>query len=380
MPSRCRSIATARRGRSTRRRAPTSRAARAARPAMPIAAGYLQRLPAAAAINEAMIAYADNKTADAYKLYHEARGLAAPDDLRVLNGLYTTSWKTGRKKEAAETFGKIVGVGLDAKRLPIKMFFTPGTTTLLQTATCRRSTRSGCARSRPQAAARDTCLRVVGHTSRTGDAPPTTCSRRSAPRSSSSASSARTGSSRRASSADGVGSREILVGLGTDDRATRSTAASSSASSTAAERRPRRSQRRTLRCPQPAPARARIGLRRRVLGVLALVAGCASSPPRRQWYGRAHPVGARRGCASIRAARTAPAPIRRPTWRACPMPSRASRRSGPAARTSRTRRSAASTCRPSPTRRSSSAAWRPGTAASSTASARRAARSTTCTR
>src|SRR6187455_514997 len=71
-------------------------------PGDPIAPGYLQRLPAQAVINEAMIAYADNKPADAYRLYQEARAVADPQDLRVLNGIYTTSWKTGRKKEAAD--------------------------------------------------------------------------------------------------------------------------------------------------------------------------------------------------------------------------------------------------------------------------------------
>ncbi len=182
-----------------------------------IAPAYLQRLQAAAAINEANIAYADSKNADAYKLYREARGLAAPDDLRVLNGLYTTSWKTGRKKEAAETFGKIVGVGLDAKRLPIKMFFTPGTTTLLQTTDLQAQYAVWLREVAAQVAAREGCLQVVGHTSRTGDAAANDLlsqkraavikqrlereNKKLAPR----------------VSADGVGSREILVGLGTDD-------------------------------------------------------------------------------------------------------------------------------------------------------------------
>ena len=182
-----------------------------------IAPAYLQRLQASAAINEAAIAYADNKTGDAYKLYREARTLAAPDDLRVLNGLYTTSWKTGRKKEAAETFNKIVGVGLDAKRLPIKMFFTPGTTTLLQTADLQAQYAVWLHEVAAQAAGRDSCLQVVGHTSRTGDKAANDLL-----------------SQKRAAvikqrlerenkklvskvSADGVGSSEILVGLGTDD-------------------------------------------------------------------------------------------------------------------------------------------------------------------
>lgn len=183
-----------------------------------IAPVYLQRLPAAAVINEAMIAYSDNKTADAYKLYRDARGLAEPDDLRVLNGLYMTSWKTGRKKEATETFGKIVGVGLDAKRLPIKMFFNPGTTTLLQSADLQAQYAVWLREVATQAAARDTCLRVVGHTSRTGDAAANDV-----------LSQKRAGVVKQRLerenkklvsriSADGVGSREILVGLGTDDQ------------------------------------------------------------------------------------------------------------------------------------------------------------------
>jgi outer membrane protein OmpA-like peptidoglycan-associated protein len=182
-----------------------------------IAPAYLQRLPAAAVINEAMIAYADNKPADAYKLYHEARGLAEADDLRVLNGLYTTSWKTGRKKEAADTFGKIVGVGLDAKRLPIKIFFNPGTTTMLQLADLQAQYAVWLREVATQVAARDTCLRVVGHTSRTGDAAANDV-----------LSQKRAGVIKQSLerqnkklvtriSADGVGSREIVVGLGTDD-------------------------------------------------------------------------------------------------------------------------------------------------------------------
>ena len=65
--------------------------------------GYLLRLPAAAILNEAAIAYADNKPAEAYKLFHEAAPIADKSDLRVLNGLYLTSWKTGKRKEAAKS-------------------------------------------------------------------------------------------------------------------------------------------------------------------------------------------------------------------------------------------------------------------------------------
>lgn len=182
-----------------------------------ISSVYLRRLPAAAVINEAMIAYADNKTADAYRLYREARSFTDADDLRVLNGLYTTSWKTGRKKEAAETFGKIVGVGLDARRLPIKMFFNPGSTTLLQSADLQAQYAVWLHELATQVGARDTCLRVVGHTSRTGDAAANDVL--SQKRAAVIKQSLERQNKKLVSrvSADGVGSREIVVGLGTDD-------------------------------------------------------------------------------------------------------------------------------------------------------------------
>ncbi|HEV7578462.1 MAG TPA: OmpA family protein [Caldimonas sp.] len=183
----------------------------------PIAPGYLQRLPAAAVINEAMIAFAADKPADAYRLYREARSVADPGDLRVLNGLYTTSWKTGRKKEAAETFGKIVGIGLDAKKLPIKMFFNPGTTTLLQSADLQAQYAVWLQEVASQVGARETCLRVVGHTSRTGDpaANDVLSQKRAAVIKQSLERQNRKVAPR--IGADGVGSREVIVGLGTDD-------------------------------------------------------------------------------------------------------------------------------------------------------------------
>ena len=179
--------------------------------------GYLLRLPAAAVINEAAIAYDDNKPAEAYRLYHEARPIAEPDDLRVLNGLYLTSWRTGKKKEAADTFGKIVGIGIESKNLPIKIFFNPGKTTLLSSADLQSQYAVWLRELAVQVGNRDTCMKIVGHTSRTGDAAANeqlskkradlikqTLERQNkklGPR----------------LAADGVGSRETLIGLGTDD-------------------------------------------------------------------------------------------------------------------------------------------------------------------
>jgi outer membrane protein OmpA-like peptidoglycan-associated protein len=186
-------------------------------PGDPIAPLYLQRLPAAAVINEATLAFTDNKMADAYRLYREARTLAAPDDLRVLNGIYTTSWKTGRKKEAGEAFGKIIDVGLANKRLPIKLFFNPGTTTLLQTADLQAQYALWLQEVASRTAANDACLKVIGHTSRTGD--PQANDVLSQKRAMVIKQNLERQNRKLATrvSSEGVGSREIIVGLGTDD-------------------------------------------------------------------------------------------------------------------------------------------------------------------
>jgi outer membrane protein OmpA-like peptidoglycan-associated protein len=183
----------------------------------PIAPAYLQYLTAQAILSEATMAYTENKTADAYRLFREAKSSAAADDLRVLNGLYATSWKTGRRKEAAETFARIVDLGLEAKRLPIKLFFNPGTTTLLQAGDLQAQYAVWLQEVANRAAARDGCLRVVGHTSRTGD--PAANEVLSQKRAAVVKQSLERQNRRLATkvTADGVGSREIIVGLGTDD-------------------------------------------------------------------------------------------------------------------------------------------------------------------
>ena len=179
--------------------------------------GYLLRLPASAIINEAQAAFAENRPADAYRLFHEVQPIADPDDLRVLNGLYLASWRTGKKKEAAETFGRIVGVGLDAKKLPIKIFFNPGTTTLLQSSDLQAQYAVWLREVALQVGVRETCMKVVGHTSRTGDAAANDLlsQKRAAVIKQNLERQNKKLSARLAS--EGNGSRETIVGLGTDD-------------------------------------------------------------------------------------------------------------------------------------------------------------------
>ena len=179
---------------------------------------YLAHLPAAAVVNEAILAYGEGKIPAAHKLYKEAEVLADPGDLRVLNGLYLTSWQLGQKDEAREAFGKLVESGLEAKRLPVKILFQPGTTSFNRVGDLPQQYQLWLASLAQETGKAAACVRIVGHTSRTGSA-----------RVNEALSKRRAEAVRKLLetsdrslttklTATGVGSREALVGLGTDDQ------------------------------------------------------------------------------------------------------------------------------------------------------------------
>jgi outer membrane protein OmpA-like peptidoglycan-associated protein len=178
---------------------------------------YLARLPGAAVVNEAILAYDGGKVPLANKLYKEAEPLADPGDLRVLNGLYITSWQLGQRDAARDAFGKLVDSGLELKRLPVKLLFQPGKTEFDTIGDLPQQYSMWIASIAQKAGSTPSCVRVVGHTSRTGSA-----------RGNEVLSRQRAEAVRRMLERDnravsaklstaGVGSREALVGLGTDD-------------------------------------------------------------------------------------------------------------------------------------------------------------------
>ena len=179
---------------------------------------YLARLPAAAVVNEAIIAYGEGKLPVAQKLYKEAETVADPGDLRVLNGLYLTSWQLGQRDAAKEAFGKLVVAGLELKRLPVKLLFQPGKTSFNPAGDLPQQYQIWLGALAQQAGKVNACVRVVGHSSRTGNARSNeTLSRQRAEvvqrllEQNNRALTTRL-------SATGVGSKEALVGLGTDDQ------------------------------------------------------------------------------------------------------------------------------------------------------------------
>lgn len=179
---------------------------------------YLARLPGAAVVNEAILAYGEGKIPLANKLYKEAEPLADPGDLRVLNGLYLTSWQLGQRDAAREAFGKLVDSGLEAKRLPVKMLFQPGGTTFNQVGDLPQQYQIWLTSLAQQTGKVAACVRIVGHTSRTGSARGNETLSRQRAEAVRKLLEQRNRSLSTRLTAAGVGSKEALVGLGTDDQ------------------------------------------------------------------------------------------------------------------------------------------------------------------
>lgn len=179
---------------------------------------YLAHLPAAAVVNEAILAYGEGKIPLANKLYKEAEPLADAGDLRVLNGLYLTSWQLGQRDAAKDVFGRLVEAGLELKRLPMKILFQPGKTTFNEIGDLPQQYQIWITSLAQQVGKVSACVRIVGHTSRTGSARANEILSRKRAEVMQRMLEQRNRTLATRLSASGVGSREALVGLGTDDQ------------------------------------------------------------------------------------------------------------------------------------------------------------------
>ena len=179
---------------------------------------YLAHLPAAAVVNEAILAYGDGKIPLANKLYKEAEPLADAGDLRVLNGLYLTSWQLGQRDAAKDVFGRLVEAGLELKRLPMKILFQPGKTTFNEIGDLPQQYQIWITSLAQQVGKVSACVRIVGHTSRTGSARSNEILSRKRAETMQRMLEQRNRTLTTRLSASGVGSKEALVGLGTDDQ------------------------------------------------------------------------------------------------------------------------------------------------------------------
>lgn len=179
---------------------------------------YLRHLPAAAVINEAILAYDAGRLQQAQKLYREAAALADAGDLRIWNGLYLTSWQLGQRDAARDAFARLVDSGLEARRLPVKILFQPGRTSFNAIGDLPQQYELWIATLAREAGDVPSCVRVVGHTSRTGSANLNERLSRQRAEAIADMLKARNRALGARLSVAGMGSREALVGLGTDDQ------------------------------------------------------------------------------------------------------------------------------------------------------------------
>ena len=184
----------------------------------PINAAYVDRIGVAAVISDAIIAYDARKYAEALALYTRAKALPGGDQLRVHNGIYLSNWKLNRRVEAERAFGDVVDYGLKSDKVSVLMLFRTGRTDFVADRGISAPYPIWVKTIAQKVAAKNACLEIVGHTSRTGAEPKNdalsvrraeTIKAQLARQSPALAKLLKT---------NGVGWRENLIGTGKDDR------------------------------------------------------------------------------------------------------------------------------------------------------------------
>jgi outer membrane protein OmpA-like peptidoglycan-associated protein len=184
----------------------------------PADAVYIERLPTNALMNEGMAAFNSEKYAEALPYYEEAAKRQDGQQLRVYNGLYMIYWNVGRHSDAEGAFGKIVAIGLATNNLAVKFLFRPGSTDFWPDAKISGPYPAWLRQIGQQMGASRSCIRVVGHTSPTGSE---AINERLSQRRAESIKQRLMTDSRVAAArieTAGVGSRENIIGTGTDDQ------------------------------------------------------------------------------------------------------------------------------------------------------------------
>ena len=184
----------------------------------PADAVYIERLPTNALMNEGLTAFNAGNYADALPYYDEAAKRQDGQQLRVYNGLYMIHWNLGRAADAENAFGKIVAIGLATNNLAVKFLFRPGSIDFWADTKISGPYPIWLRQLAQQMVATRSCLRVIGHTSRTGSEP---LNERLSLRRAEVIKQRLLAETREAASrieTAGAGSRENLIGSGTDDQ------------------------------------------------------------------------------------------------------------------------------------------------------------------
>ncbi len=129
---------------------------------------YLERIASATLINEATTLYNQERYVEALGQYRSALATPTGEQLRVLNGIYLTTFKLGRMGEAEQAFGRVVALGIAYNELGVKFLFNPGTTDFWSDSKVSGPYAMWLRQIAKEGTAAKVCMSVVGHTSKTG--------------------------------------------------------------------------------------------------------------------------------------------------------------------------------------------------------------------
>ena len=129
---------------------------------------YLERIASATLINEATTLYNQERYVEALGQYRSALATPTGEQLRVLNGIYLTTFKLGRMAEAEQAFGRVVALGIAYNELGVKFLFNPGTTDFWSDSKVSGPYAMWLRQIGKEGTAARVCMNVVGHTSKTG--------------------------------------------------------------------------------------------------------------------------------------------------------------------------------------------------------------------
>jgi outer membrane protein OmpA-like peptidoglycan-associated protein len=189
----------------------------AADPGMPMDAAYLRGLRAQAAVAEAVAAHERGEPERALALYRQVADAPGGQQARALNGIYLAQAALGRQAAAEEAFGRLVEYGLARERLAVRLLFRPGSTEFVGDPAVSGPYPMWLRQIARRLAAREDCVVVGGHASVTGSAAAN--DRLSLARAERVRARlvAQEPVLRGRSQAVGRGSREPIIGSGTDD-------------------------------------------------------------------------------------------------------------------------------------------------------------------
>ena len=193
------------------------KACQGTKPGDPIDPVYVERIGTSSLISDAISEYDDRRYREALAFYRTALKMTGGDQLRVRSGIYLANWKLNRRDDATDAFGSLVDYSLTGKKLSMRFLFKPGSTQFVDDPQISAPYPMWLSQIAVRATQRNTCLQLVGHSSKTG--PAQVNERLSVLRAQFIKDLLQSSSPRLADKlkATGVGSRETLIGTGRDD-------------------------------------------------------------------------------------------------------------------------------------------------------------------